>query len=84
MSDSPRTSRDAAVARRLTIEKYGNVGEVWHSDYWNENYTVLSHNENGTVTVRWSDGRETTHRTRLSRRDYRVSPVPLDQISTVI
>ena len=63
-------------------ERYGPVGSVVFSSYWREHYTVLSHNDDGSVTVRWhGDGRhatpfpprETTHRTPLDERDVIVS-----------
>lgn len=64
---------------------YGPVGAVIWSGYHREEYTVLSHNDDGTVTVRWHGkkdslgldrfppGRETTHRTGLYRDDRIVS-----------
>lgn len=61
---------------------YAPVGATVYSGYWREHYTVLSHNENGTVTIRWhGDGggneprpeREGTHRTPLAHDDRIVS-----------
>ena len=68
----------------------GPVGAVIWDAYWREHYTVLSHNEDGTVTVRWHGkqdslgldrfpaGRVTTHRTWL-RRDDRIVSHPKGQ-----
>lgn len=44
-------------------------GDVWHSHYWDDTYTVESLNDGGSVTVTWSDGRQTTHATPLQRGD---------------
>lgn len=33
--------------------KYAPVGSVVQDGYWREKYTVVSHNQDGTVTVRW-------------------------------
>ena len=51
------------------LPEYAPVGATVHSAHWRETYTVLSHNEDGSVTVEWSDGHQTTHRTRLDKRD---------------
>lgn len=73
MDDESRTSG--------RVDKYAPEGAVVFSAYWQEHYTVLSHNADGSVTVRWHgtksgpdgamqhEGRETTHRTPLSPRD---------------
>lgn len=61
---------------------YAPVGAVVYNAYWREHYTVLSHNANGTVTVRWHGDarvsnprgvRETTHMTPMDKRDKIVS-----------
>lgn len=55
--------------------KYAPVGAVVQSGYWGERYTVLSHNEDGSVTVYWHNkpgtGKPgcTTHRTPLGAGD---------------
>lgn len=52
------------------------VGDVWRSHYWDEHYTVLSLNDDGSVTVEWhgntrtgSGRRTTTHATPIDRGD---------------
>jgi hypothetical protein len=61
------------------LGRYGPVGTVVFCDYWQEHYTVRSHNENGTVTVDWHGDRRavnprpartTTHSTPLEDRDW--------------
>ena len=54
------------------------IGQTWHCYYWHQNYTIAAVNPTGwlgmpSVTVRWADGRSTTHSTRIDKRDYRVS-----------
>lgn len=57
--------------------RYGAVGERWYDAYWGEDYDVLAHNDDGSVTVRWvHSGVITTHRTLLSRRDRYVGLSP--------
>ena len=58
----------------LTSPKYAPVGALVHCGYWREQYRVLSHNDDGTVTVRWetgpSKGETRTHRTSIDwKRD---------------
>ena len=57
---------------------YAPVGAVVFNAYWQEHYTVMSHNADGTVTVQWhgdarcsnpSPPRTGTHRTPLDPRD---------------
>jgi len=59
-------------------EPYPPVGAIVFSAHCKEHYTVLSHNEDGSVTVRWlGDGPDTTiheprtlvHTTPLDPRD---------------
>jgi hypothetical protein len=56
----------------MTI-KYAPVGLLVYSGYWHEEYRVLSHNPDGSVTIRWvtglSAGRRLTHRTPFDYRD---------------
>jgi len=68
----------------MSDERYAPVGAIVLCSYWQEHYTVLSHNLDGTVTVRWHGDarcanplppRESTHRTPLDPRD-RVLVVP--------
>lgn len=62
---------------------YAPVGAIVYCAYWQEHYTVRSHNDDGTVTVHWHGDarcretvpRDTTHRTPLDARD-RVLVVP--------
>lgn len=58
--------------------QYGPVGAVIYNAYWQEHYTVLSHNSDDTVSVAWhgdarysnpTPPRTTTHCTPLDRRD---------------
>lgn len=53
---------------------YAPVNAVVFNSYWRRHYTVMSHNLNGTVTVRWEDDKLVTHRTPFDqRRDVIVS-----------
>ena len=52
-----------------TLSEYAPVGATVRSAYWGETYTVLSHNEDGSVTVEWSDSTRSTHTTPLGERD---------------
>jgi hypothetical protein len=57
---------------------FAPVGATVFNAYWAEHYDVLSHNDDGTVTVWWHGdarcssprpAREATHRTPLTSRD---------------
>lgn len=37
--------------------------------YWHREYDVLAHEPDGSVTIRWADGRVSNHRTPLDRQD---------------
>lgn len=59
-------------------EQYAPVGAVVRNSYWQEHYTVVAHNDDGTVTIRWhgdnrigepNQPRTSTHRTALDQRD---------------
>lgn len=50
--------------------QYAPVGARVLSGYWQEVYTVTSHNTDGTVTVQWEDGKVTTHRTAFEHPRY--------------
>lgn len=58
--------------------EFGKVGHRYYDAYWREEFDVLSHDAlNHTVTIRWvNDGRTSTHRTRLDRRDRLVGVTP--------
>lgn len=43
------------------------IGATYRSNYWREVYTVKCAHSDGSVTVRWADGHETTHRTNVGR-----------------
>jgi len=65
--------------RTQSKPRYAPVGAVVFSGYWNQSYAVLSHNtddnamcSDGTVTVRWQDGRVTTHCTAMDWRHDRI------------
>lgn len=72
------------LAERMA-SNYAPVGAVVHDAYWREDYTVLAHNADGSMTIRWHGrfdslgldrfpaGRERTHRTPLYPRDTIVS-----------
>lgn len=55
------------------------VGQIWHSHYWNENYTVLEvvvlHGIKW-FRVQWRNGRITSHCTAFDDRDYLVANPP--------
>lgn len=59
--------------RQGNAQGYAPVGAVVYCSYWREVYRVVSHNDNGTITVRWlKEGmvsKETTHRTAMGDRD---------------
>lgn len=56
---------------------FGRAGQRYWCAYWCELFDVLSVNPDRSVTVRWcADGRVTTHRTWLDRRDHHVGPTP--------
>jgi hypothetical protein len=40
----------------LTMPQYAPVGALVYSGYWREQYRVLAHNDNGSITVRWETG----------------------------
>lgn len=48
------------------------IGDVWHSSYWNQNYTILERIGEWFM-VQWQDGSVTVHCTKLDKRDYIVS-----------
>ncbi len=51
------------------------VGQVWHSHYWNDNYTVLEKNGEW-FKVKWHKGGEvSSHCTPLDRKDFLVQDV---------
>lgn len=63
--------------------KYAPVGSVVQDGYWRERYTVVSHNQDGSVTVRWhgdegavgslrTKPRVTTHRTPFDPKHDRI------------
>lgn len=61
----------------LSDDGYAPVGSVVFNMYWREHYTVLRHNEDGSVTTRWHgdgplgpDPRITVHYTSCDERDY--------------
>lgn len=65
-----------------TSSPYAPVGATVYCGYWREHYTVVSHNDNGTVSVWWhgdahcanpQPARLTTHRTPLAHDDRIVS-----------
>jgi hypothetical protein len=70
--------------RRSRRSPYAPVGSTVLCGYWREEYTVLSHNDDGTVTVRWHgrtdyvgdtnhpSGRLGTHRTPFDPRVDRI------------
>lgn len=62
--------------------RFAPVGSTVFNNYWQETYTVMSHNDDGSITVKWhgdarvsnpSPPRETTHRTPLDDRDKIIS-----------
>ncbi|HTZ63504.1 MAG TPA: hypothetical protein VMB51_05315 [Solirubrobacteraceae bacterium] len=61
----------------MRTPRYAPVGALVYCAYWQEHYTVVSHNDDGTVTVDWhgdartheSAPRRTTHRTPLDPDD---------------
>jgi hypothetical protein len=57
---------------------YAPVGSTVYNNYWNEFYTVKSHNDDGSITISWhgtrnSIPRYSTHRTDIDDRDHIVS-----------
>lgn len=55
---------------RKATDKYGPVGAVIWSSYWQHWSVVISHNSDGTVTERTlGESRIRRHRTPLERRD---------------
>jgi hypothetical protein len=78
----------ATANTRTRRSRYAPVNAVVHCGYWREDYTVVSHNDDGSVTVRWhgredypSDtehpaGRLGTHRTPFDPRLDRIITQP--------
>ncbi len=60
----------------MSADRYAPVGAVVYSAFWRKRYTVLSHNADGSVTVRWEDSGPTTHRTPLEKHDRIVTGPP--------
>jgi hypothetical protein len=70
--------------RRPRRSPYAPVGSTVLCGYWREEYDVVSHNEDGTVTIRWHGrtdyvgdtkhpaGRLGTHRTPFDPRSDRI------------
>lgn len=49
------------------------VGQVWHSHYWNDNYTILEKNGKW-FKVQWHKGGElSSHCTPLDEKDFLIS-----------
>jgi hypothetical protein len=59
---SPKTASSDLLGPR-------RVGGRYFDSYWKEPYTVESINPDGSLTLRWDDGRVTTSRTRWQARD---------------
>lgn len=49
------------------------IGETWWDSYWRMSYKIIDVSAPRHVTVRWSDGKTTTHATKISKGDYRQS-----------
>lgn len=64
----------------LTQPKYAPVGSLCESGYWREQYRVLSHNDDGTETIRWESGARQgelgTHRTPFDWKRDRILGQP--------
>ena len=56
------------VRREIPAERLA-VGQVVYCSYWNSHYTVTENHGNGSISVRWDDGRAVTHCTPLTKGD---------------
>ena len=80
----------SATAHRKQRPAYAPVNAVVRNGYWREDYTVLSHNDDGSVSVRWHGredypgdtnhpaGRISTHRTPFDASRDRILTQPTE------